>query len=335
MRLLLLILPAIFLCHCGAPQPPSCGSLPYGSRVPSSTVMETAKRNWLILADPNRKSDWPLAETAYNEAVAILFDKLRCGSGDWTSRAAKSERSSPHPILFNEDLTELDALFPADCRESPLRQRITIRIPALGIPAVAWQKAQLQSAFLAPLFSHQTVSREISRFSSISILRVPQWKFPRRWIKDTYTVGGVTHGLAADWTAPVDFFWYMCDLDNLRIQNVFLPERFTEETGLYFLEEYDPDKIPVIMVHGLVSSPDAYRNIINNLSPEPWFRENYQVWLYNYPTGTPWLYNAMRFRQLVGEAGNLRPHQGAGYQSEKNGHSLTLHGRPPHPHRHH
>jgi hypothetical protein len=95
----------------------------------------------------------------------------------------------------------------------------------------------------------------------------------------------------------------MCELDELRIQNVLIPERFTEETGLYFLQPYDPNKIPIVMVHGLVSSPDAYRDILNDLSPEPWFREHYQVWLYNYPTGTPWLYNAMRFRQIMGEAG--------------------------------
>lgn len=76
------------------------------------------------------------------------------------------------------------------------------------------------------------------------------------------------------------------------------------------MEPYDPEKIPVVMVHGLYSSPDAYREILNDLSPQPWFREHYQVWLYNYPTGTPWLYNAMLFRQQMGEAGNFARSKG-------------------------
>ncbi|MBG7607677.1 MAG: hypothetical protein IZT59_06595 [Verrucomicrobia bacterium] len=146
---------------------------------------------------------------------------------------------------------------------------------------------------------------------------VPQWKFSKSWVKDTYEVEGIPHHLAANWTAPVDFFWYMCDLDDLRIQNAIIPSRYTEETKLYFLQEYDPNKIPVVMVHGLVSSPDAFRHIINDLSPEPWFREHYQVWLYNYPTGTPWLYNAMPFRQIMGEAANFARSKGSDVNLKK------------------
>jgi hypothetical protein len=56
------------------------------------------------------------------------------------------------------------------------------------------------------------------------------------------------------------------------------------------------------MIHGLKSSPDAFRYIINDLSPEPWFREKYQVWLFNYPTGNPWLYTGIRFREYMNNA---------------------------------
>ena len=42
--------------------------------------------------------------------------------------------------------------------------------------------------------------------------------------------------------------------------------------------------------------------MINELSPEPWFRENYQIWLYNYPTGNPWTFSAMNFREKMREA---------------------------------
>ncbi len=302
MKPILQIFPVILLCQCGAPQPPSCGYLPYGSRAPTLKMMEKAERNWRILADPRRKTDWPLAEAEYNGAISILFDKLRCGPGDWSSRAAKIGTVISEAGPTDENLSELDALFPSEA----VKVHSVIAFhhdPGLGIPAVAWRKTTPVGIARPAFFPPNGQPRNITLLLDFD-KPVPQWKLSKRWVRDTYSVGSVPHDLAADWTAPVDFFWYMCDLDNLRVQNVFLPERYTEETGLYFLQEYDPDKIPVIMVHGLVSSPDAYRDIINNLSPEPWFREHYQVWLYNYPTGTPWLYNAMRFRQLVGEAGN-------------------------------
>ncbi len=309
MRLLLLIFPTILLCHCGAPQPPSCRFLPVGSRAPTATVMATAQRNWEILADPNQKQRWPVAEDVYNGAVAILFDKLRCGGGDWTSRSAKIGTALSAPTPESVDLSQIDALFPATAVKlrSDYRQQ---RDEGLGIPAVAWTATSpvlvSRPAFQPPNGEPRNVT-VILDFST----PVPQWKFPNRWAEDTGMVGSLPHHLAADWTAPVDFFWYMCDLDDLRIQNVLLPRRYTEETGLYFLQTYDPEKIPVVMVHGLVSSPDAYRHIINDLSPEPWFREHYQIWLYNYPTGTPWLYNAMRFRQIMGEAANFARSKGS------------------------
>ncbi len=38
------------------------------------------------------------------------------------------------------------------------------------------------------------------------------------------------------------------------------------ETGLYMLQPYEPGKIPVVLVHGLFSSPRAYIQTINELS---------------------------------------------------------------------
>lgn len=308
MRSLLFLFPILLLCHCGAPQAPSCNYLPFGSRGPATSLLETAERNWKVLADPARKTDWPAAETKYNEAVAILFDQLRCGSGDWTSRAEKIGTAIATPELFHEDLAEIDSLFPATAVKVHTVNAYH-QDPGLGIPAVAWKATSPVGVPRPKFYPPNGQARNLTLMLDFST-PVPQWKFPKRWVHDTYPVGGIPHNLAADWTAPIDFFWYMCNLDQLRFQNVLIPDRFTEETGLYFLQPYDPDKIPLIMVHGLASSPDAYRDLINNLSPEPWFREHYQVWLYNYPTGTPWLYNAMRFRQMVGEAGNYARSKG-------------------------
>ncbi|MBC7980288.1 MAG: hypothetical protein H7Y36_06970 [Armatimonadetes bacterium] len=212
------------------------------------------------------------------------------------------------PNNSNANLAKIDSLFPSTAYKVSNKDRYRIE-PGLGIPAVAWTATSPVGISRPPFFPPNGQPRNITVILDFNT-PIPQWHFNKRWVADDHQVGKITHHLAADWTAPIEFFWHMCDLDNLRIQNVLIPERYSKETGLYFLQPYDPGKIPLVMVHGLVSSPDAYRHIINDLSPEPWFREKYQVWFYNYPTGTPWLYNAMRFRQIMGEAGNFARSKG-------------------------
>lgn len=300
MRLTFLLFTIFLLCQCGSPQPPDCRFLPHNSRTPSATALASAKANWIILADPRRKADWPIAEKAYNDSIRILFDQLRCGPGIWSERASKIGTSISKPTRDNENPEDFDALFPASKVKLRMRNRHKAT-PGLGIEAIGWKTTTPVGIPRPQFYPPNGQPRSVTVLLDFSS-PTPQWYFHKRWIKENHQVGANQHFLSADWTAPIDFFWHMCELDNLRIQNVLIPERYTKETGLYFLQPYDPNKIPVVMVHGLLSSPDAYRYIINDLSPEPWFRENYQVWLYNYPTGTPWLYNAMRFRQNMEQA---------------------------------
>ena len=53
------------------------------------------------------------------------------------------------------------------------------------------------------------------------------------------------------------------------------------------LHPYEPGKIPVLLVHGLRSSPAAWMKVINDLRGDPFLRDRYQFWLFMYPTGTP------------------------------------------------
>ena len=50
--------------------------------------------------------------------------------------------------------------------------------------------------------------------------------------------------------------------------------------GVYFLEKYDPSRIPVLFVHGMDGSPDNFRYLIERLD-----RRRFQAWVYYYPSG--------------------------------------------------
>ncbi|MBA2115100.1 esterase/lipase family protein [Bremerella alba] len=84
------------------------------------------------------------------------------------------------------------------------------------------------------------------------------------------------------------------------------------QRGIYMLEPYDPKKIPVMMVHGLWSSPMTWLEMFNDLRAQPEIRENYQFWFYLYPTGQPFWISASQFRaDLNAMRADLDPQQTA------------------------
>jgi len=49
--------------------------------------------------------------------------------------------------------------------------------------------------------------------------------------------------------------------------------------GIFFLEPYDPQKIPVVLIHGVAGAPAHFEKIISTID-----QSRYQVWLVSYPS---------------------------------------------------
>jgi pimeloyl-ACP methyl ester carboxylesterase len=94
-------------------------------------------------------------------------------------------------------------------------------------------------------------------------------------------------GLEADLTTPLAYMWSRTDLSRYRWSGLFRPGEAAGRAGLMLLRPYEPDKIPVVMVHGLASSPLAWIPMLNELLRDPKIHEKYQFFLYVYPTGVP------------------------------------------------
>lgn len=71
--------------------------------------------------------------------------------------------------------------------------------------------------------------------------------------------------------------------------------------GLYMLRPYRPGKIPVVFVHGTVSSPATWAPMVNTLLGDRQLREHYQFWLFLYATGRPIVLSAARLRSSLKE----------------------------------
>jgi pimeloyl-ACP methyl ester carboxylesterase len=55
--------------------------------------------------------------------------------------------------------------------------------------------------------------------------------------------------------------------------------------------------MPVIFVHGLLSSPFIWRRTVLALLKDPEIRQRYQFWAFSYPTGNPISFSALRLRE--------------------------------------
>lgn len=75
----------------------------------------------------------------------------------------------------------------------------------------------------------------------------------------------------------------------------------TKIKGMYMVEPYDPNKIPVVMVHGLWSSPTTWMEMFNDLRSYPEIRARYQFWFYLYPTGQPFWVSASQMRDNLAD----------------------------------
>jgi pimeloyl-ACP methyl ester carboxylesterase len=125
-------------------------------------------------------------------------------------------------------------------------------------------------------------------------------------------IGGRLAPLETDLTIPLAHFLDSPEFKETDIATwgLLTPEAVQGVKGLYMIEPYDPRRIPVVMVHGLWSSPLTWMEMFNDLRAFPEIRERYQFWFYLYPTGQPFWESAAQLRETLAQAKqNLDPTQ--------------------------
>jgi pimeloyl-ACP methyl ester carboxylesterase len=123
----------------------------------------------------------------------------------------------------------------------------------------------------------------------------------------TATVEGKARPLEANFSAPISYYKPPSNLALVGLVGGFEARRYPAQIGLYFLQPYDPDRIPLVFVHGLFSTPWTWVQTINGLQADPEIRKRYQFWVFAYPTGYPILYSALRLRQDLAKVDQVYP----------------------------
>jgi pimeloyl-ACP methyl ester carboxylesterase len=107
-----------------------------------------------------------------------------------------------------------------------------------------------------------------------------------------------THPIAANYTATLAVLYSHARKVAGSAAGSFLrPDNPRFATGIYLTHPYDPNKIPILFIHGLISSPVSWQNLQNDLCSDPTILERYQPWFFLYPTGQPVLASAQQLRE--------------------------------------
>lgn len=169
--------------------------------------------------------------------------------------------------------------------------------PGLGAPLVGVSEGPLKDDPQRPVQGFAEPLTAVAAFgpSRGGVRTVDLFFFdPRK--KDTIVANGTKLPLEGDFTAPLAYFPRKREM-LFGIVAMLRSDLTFKRSAIYFVEPYDPDKIPILFVHGLMSSPHAWIEFVNELNASPEFRRRYQPWVYFYPSGGPIAGNALRLRE--------------------------------------
>ena len=110
-------------------------------------------------------------------------------------------------------------------------------------------------------------------------------------------IAGRPAPLYRDLTAPLA--WQINNRDRNYLTGFLQPGSTTENEGLHMIEPYQPGKIPILFVHGLMSDPLVWANMANEIRACPEFVDRYQLWAFEYATGEPFLKSAAMLRRQL------------------------------------
>jgi pimeloyl-ACP methyl ester carboxylesterase len=118
---------------------------------------------------------------------------------------------------------------------------------------------------------------------------------------ESVEIQGKMISLESDFTTPLGLILRNVKPFGTGLHNLINSDVEVKRAGVYMLEPYRPDKIPVVMVHGLMSSPLTWVPMFNDLRGDPQLRKHYQFWIFMYPTGLPIMYSASILRNQLNE----------------------------------
>lgn len=247
----------------------------------------------------------PAALAAYNTALTSLFSTLQDGKipawekpitisspgGEWTLSGTST--------LAKEGTARKIELIPADrIQVSGSYTKERNREAGLGAPLIAVVTPAGANVKKDPFAQGETLYYGITAVAQFQGRRC-QVRFEDPLAVETTQLAGHRYPLAADFTAPLAVMLARENPKKIELSRLLSPAKFEGTARLARLQPYDPAKIPIICVHGLMDSPATWIPMINYLRADPQIRARYQFWFFSYPSGYPYPHSAAILRHQL------------------------------------
>ena len=206
---------------------------------------------------------------------------------------------------------DVDLATPALLRSELSQAGIKIDEPAVQLPLVRYHAVRMAtqsnefSAIGAPVLLEYDTSRasiyprEGMFLSATAIYRRVQNQPHLSFIAagNNITLGRTTYPLVTDKTAATSMLVRRARrVAQSGLTNLLHPD-VRAKGEIVLSQPYDPNKIPILLVHGLQSTPFTFLQLVNALESDPEIARRFQFWHFYYSTGTPVLLNALRLRE--------------------------------------
>src|SRR5262249_54448351 len=225
------------------------------------------------------------AVNTYNAAAAELTLLLRSADGGrlWDRRLTLADRSTSYHLRLqpgSNASTWAPDFFtsfedPNQIKRTLIRKEVTHN--GVGGALVGVRAVTPPEEFAPPQGMAAAVTATLDFHGSDAVLALRR---PSTNLNEP--VEGKVRPLDADFSAAISYFEPPKNLLLSDLMGTLRGGNRMEKTGLYFLEPYDPSRIPVVFVHGLMSSPFTWVKTINGLQQDPEIRKRYQPWVFGY-----------------------------------------------------
>ena len=239
------------------------------------------------------------ARQRYNYSVARIVSLLQATGK--LERPGTITGANTYKLTFASDVK----LFadPRNCHFVPADElaisgkdyRQRVRRGGIGAPVLAELTTPLENARERFLISDKiyyslTAVLEFQGAQALLIIKDPVGS-------DTVSIAGRSYPLAADFSIGMAALLAKDRPQRLGFIRMIRPAKYAATAGLVITQPYDPNKIPVLMTHGMQDTPATWVPLLSELRSDPEINKHYQFWVFSYPSGYPFPYSAELLRE--------------------------------------
>ncbi len=274
-----------------------------------------AQAAWSRLDVARTDAEQRSAVAEYSEATRDFMKVLAATSpvSDWRGERLLGKSTSVVRLRFDPGDSRISSS-PAQYESiAPIRKPLhNPAVPeatqeGLGVPVLAKVRPEFRHGKRAPgypdggQFSPMTAWIEFQSAPKHGEPAQATLRFadPREF--KSVAIGGHSYALARDIATTAHARLGDGNFLSIALRGLFRPEQFLQKRGVYLSGAYSPDKIPIILTHGLLSDPHIWENLTAAILADPVLGARCQVWYFIYPTGSAVPASAAAFRKKLAE----------------------------------